>query len=79
MKYQLYQLVEHTDNESVLEQLLEQAREIVANQTESERDILDDLTPLQQASLERAQQQHRTGQTIAHEVMKTRIAQWLNK
>ena len=79
MKYQLYQLVERADNESALEQLLEQAREILANQTEPERDILDDLTPAQQASLERALEQHRTGQTISHEVMKIRIDQWLNK
>ena len=77
MKVQICQLVEHTDNELALEQILQQARELISDQPEG--DILDDLTPEQFAGLERALEQHRIGKTISHDVMKTRINQWLNR
>lgn len=77
MKTQIYQLVDQAEDESALAVVLQQAKDVLANQPE--RDILDDLTPVQFAGLERALEQHRIGKTISHDVMKTRINQWLNR
>ena len=77
MKIQIYQLVDQAEDESALAVVLQQAKDVLANQPE--RDILDDLTPVQFAVLERALEQHRIGKTISHDVMKTRINQWLNR
>lgn len=77
MKIQIYQLVEHTDDESALEQLLQQAKNILADQPETERDILDDLTPEQLAGLERARQEGREGKYTKIAEFKQEVSQWL--
>jgi predicted DNA binding protein len=77
MKVQIYQLVEHTDNELAVEQILQQAKSILANQTEPERDILDDLTPEQCEVLEQARKEGRAGQYTTLNAFKQEVAQWL--
>jgi hypothetical protein len=77
MKIQIYQLVDHTDDESALEQLLQQAKNILADQSETERDILDDLTPEQLAGLERARQEGHEGKYTKIAEFKQEVSQWL--
>ena len=75
MKVQICQLVEHTDNELVLEQILQQARELISDQPEG--DILDDLTPEQLAGLELARQEGREGKYTTLADFKREVGQWL--
>lgn len=75
MKVQICQLVEHTDNELVLEQILQQARELISDQPEG--DILDDLTPEQLAGLELARQEGRKGKYTTLADFKREVGQWL--
>lgn len=75
MKVQICQLVEHTDNELVLEQILQQARELISDQPEG--DILDDLTPEQLAGLELSRQEGREGKYTTLADFKREVGQWL--
>ena len=77
MKVQIYQLVEHTDNEFAVEQILQQAKSILANQTEPERDILDDLTTEQRAGLEQVRKEGSAGQYTSLNAFKQEVTQWL--
>ena len=75
MKVQICQLVEYADNELVLEQILQQARELISDQPEG--DILDDLTPEQLAGLELSRQEGREGKYTTLADFKREVGQWL--
>ena len=75
MKVQICQLVEHTDNELALEQILQQARELISDQPEG--DILNDLTPEQLAGLELSRQEGREGKYTTLVDFKREVGQWL--
>lgn len=74
-KSQLIQLVEHTNNEHIVEHLLQQARDLISDQPGG--DILDDLTPDQLAGLEQARQEGRDGKYTTLADFKREVSQWL--
>lgn len=76
LKSRIYQLVDKIDNQSVLEQLLNEANQYVADEAQLQA-TLEDLTDSQRERLEQAIQQHKEGRTVSHEDMKQRHRQWL--
>lgn len=76
LKSRIYQLVDKIDNQLVLEQLLNEANQYVADEAQLQA-TLEDLTDSQRERLEQAIQQHKEGRTVSHEDMKQRHRQWL--
>ena len=78
MKSRIHQLVDQIEGEPGLEQLLETANEIWADQP-SELATLTDLTGTHRERLDQAIQQHHEGKTVSHQEMKQQHCQWLNR
>ena len=78
LKSHIHQLVEEIEDEPALEQLLETANELRADQS-ARIATLSDLTDAQRERLNGAIQQHKDGKTVSHEEMKQQHRQWLNR
>jgi len=78
MKSKLHQLIDGADDEPALEQLLDSAKRLLADQS-IQIATLADLTDVQRERLDQAIQEHKEGRTVTHEEMKQRHSQWLNK
>ena len=78
IRSRIHQLVDKIDDEPALEQLLNEANQYVADETQPVA-TLDKLTDMQRGRLEQAVQQHKEGKTVPHQEMKQRHAQWLNR
>lgn len=76
MKSRIHQLVDQIEGEPGLEQLLETANEIWADQS-PQLATLTDLTDAQRQRLNQAIQEHKEGKTISNEEMKCRYRKWL--
>ena len=73
-KQRLHELIDSEEDESLLEEV---HRILSIKQTE--RDILDDLTPEQLAGLEKARKDGREGRYIPLADFKKEVNQWLKK
>ena len=76
LKEELHQYIDKLEDETALQMLHEAA---VAYKTAGEKDIMDELTPEQQARLEESIKQADEGKTFSHEEALKRIEAWRSK
>ncbi len=74
IKSQIQDMIWHSDDEVALEKILAAANEILGN---PQRDILDDLTEAELASLDEAREQIRRGEGIPWSEYKKTLDTWL--
>ena len=76
LKEKLHQYINDLEDENALQMLHEAA---VEYERLEGKDIIDELTPGQQARLQEAIKQLEEGKTISHEEAMKRIASWRSK
>jgi predicted transcriptional regulator len=76
LKEKLHQYIDNLEDEAALQMLHEAA---VEYEKTGKRDILDELTPEQLASLQESIKQADEGKTISHDEALKRIAAWRSK
>jgi predicted transcriptional regulator len=76
LKEELHQYIDSLEDETALQMLHEAT---VDYETYKNKDILDELTPEQQARLKESIKQVEEGKTISHEEAMKQIASWRSK
>jgi hypothetical protein len=76
LKQKIYAHITNVHDEVAL-QLLEEASEAYASP--DQKDILNELTPIQQTRLDEAVQQAEKGEVVSNEAVKEEARKWLSK